>query len=107
MRNYASVTERFNASGPPQLPDRNSSFIILDPPSPTVATDGGRQVWPIPPFQVLLSLETLAEVAVVTEIQLTADGRQMLSLSRSQPVDFRKGGGVYPEDWQCPYKWCA
>ena len=61
---------------------------------------GAVWVWPLPPFKVLLQFEKLFEEATVTNIQVTAAGRQTLTLSRANPIDFSELGGTYPEDWQ-------
>jgi len=46
-----------------------------------------------------------AEVAKVTDIQTSADGRQNMTLERARPTDFVNLGGIFPRDWQCPIKW--
>ena len=106
-RKYASVTKT-TASSSAVLPDLNSSQIILDAPAAGTASDSlanGTLVWPIPPFEVLLTLEDQVEVAKVTAVTNRGDGRQELKLSRKAPVNFRVPGGVFPGDWQCPMKW--
>ena len=45
------------------------------------------------------------EVAKVTDIQTSADGRQNMTLERARPTDFVNLGGIFPRDWQCPIKW--
>ena len=103
-RQYATVA----ISNGTAMPNKNASYIILDPPSPETdanALSDGKLVWPIPPFELLLSFEELAEVATVTNISETSEGRQKLVLSRSNPIDFELHGGVFPQDWQCPLKW--
>ncbi len=61
---------------------------------------GAVRVWPVPPFNVLMQLEKLFEVATVTNVEVTAEGKQTLRLSRANPIDFSQLGGKYPEDWQ-------
>ncbi len=88
--------------------DINATFIVLDKPVAEKDADNivnGALVWPSPPFELVFSFGDTSEVAKVTNIQTTADGRQNLTLERTNPVSFTQLGGVFPQDWLCPLSW--